>query len=333
MRSERRASSRSLPRRALLAGAALGAAAPALAQGWSPDRPIRFVVPFPPGGATDIWARLAAEGMQGQLGQTIIIDNRGGAGGMLGAEAVARAAPDGHTLLFTITSLVQSPVVMRRFLYDPVNDFTPIGRLGSNANIWVVGPAVPAEVTTMESFVTWGRGRDLAFGSWANGSTGHAFGLMLAEEAGLRMTHIAYRGEAPGLQDLIAGNIHGGWHSTGAAGELMRAGRLRILASTGTARLPSLPAVRTMREIGFSDRFAFVGFSGLLGPRGLPAPVAERLTTAFARVAQDPEVQRRLMAMDTFPGYLGPEEFRRFIADALERWRGISDRLGLQADG
>jgi tripartite-type tricarboxylate transporter receptor subunit TctC len=156
---------------------------------------------------------------------------------------------------------------------------------------------------------------------------------MLAEEAGLRMTHVAYRGEAPGVQDLLAGNIHGGWHSTGAVGELMRAGRLRALASTGTARLPSLPQVRTLREIGFSDRFAFVGFSGLLAPRDLPAPILQRLTTTFAQVAQDAEVQRRLTAMDTFPGYLGPEAFRAFIADALQRWRGISEQLGLQADG
>ena len=324
-----------LRRRSVLAGllAAPVGAAQAQAQAWSPNRPIRVVVPFPPGGATDIWARLVTDGMQGPLGQPLVIDNRAGAGGMLGAEAVARAVPDGHTLLFTITSLVQSPVVMRRFPYDPVADFQPIGRLGSNANVWVVGPAVPAEVTTMEQFTAWGRGRDLSFGSWANGSTGHAFGLMLAEEAGLRMTHVAYRGEAPGVQDLLAGNIHGGWHSTGAVGELMRAGRLRALASTGTARLPSLPQVRTLREIGFSDRFAFVGFSGLLAPRDLPAPILQRLTTTFAQVAQDAEVQRRLTAMDTFPGYLGPEAFRAFIADALQRWRGISEQLGLQADG
>lgn len=305
----------------------------ASAQGWAPDRPIRLVVPFPPGGATDVWARMTAEGLQQRLGQPFVIDNRPGAGGMLGAEAVMRAAPDGYTLLFTITSLVQSPVVMRRFPYDPVTDFAPLGRLGSNANVWVIGPAVPAEVTTMEQFTAWGRGRELSFGSWANGSTGHAFGLMLAEEAGLRMAHVAYRGEAPGVQDVLAGNIHGGWHSIAAVGELIRAGRLRPLASSGTRRLPSLPEVRMMREIGFSDRFAFEGFSGLLGPRGLPAPIAERLAAAFAQMAQDAEVQRRLLAMDTFPGYLGPEDFRGFIAQSLTRWREISERLGLQADG
>jgi tripartite-type tricarboxylate transporter receptor subunit TctC len=319
-----------MQRRTLLLCAA---ATPAAAQDWNPDRPIRFVVPFPPGGATDVWARLAAEGMQARLGQPIVIDNRPGAGGMLGAEQVMRAAPDGHTLLFTITSLVQSPVVMRRFPYDPLRDFAPLGRLGSNANVWVVGPAVPAEVTTLEQFVAWGRGRPLSFGSWANGSTGHAFGLMLGEEAGLTLTHVAYRGEAPGIQDLLAGNIHAAWHSTAAAGELIRTGRLRPLASSGTRRLPSLPEVRTMREAGFSDRFAFEGFSGLLGPAALPAPIAQRLAAAFAAVAQDAEVQRRLLAMDTFPGFLGPEGFRAFIADALRRWQEISDRLGLQADG
>jgi tripartite-type tricarboxylate transporter receptor subunit TctC len=322
-----------MPGRRSLIATAMAAPLAAHGQAWIPDRPIRFVVPFPPGGATDVWARMTAEGMQGPLGQPILIDNRGGAGGMLGAEAVMRAPPDGHTLLFTITSLVQSPVVLRRFPYDPVADFTPLGRLGSNANVWVIGSAVAPEVTTIEQFVAWGRGRELSFGSWANGSTGHAFGLMLAEEAGLRMTHIAYRGEAPGVADLLAGSIHGGWHSIAAVGELIRAGRLRPLASTGTRRLPSLPEVRLMREAGFSDRFAFVGFSGLLGPRGLPAPVAERLAGAFATMAQDPDVQRRLLAMDTFPGYLGPDAFRSFIGDSLRRWQAITDQLGLQADG
>ena len=156
---------------------------------------------------------------------------------------------------------------------------------------------------------------------------------MLAEEAGLRMAHVAYRGEAPGIQDLLAGSIHGGWHSTAAAGELIRAGRLRPLTSSGTRRLPALPEIRTMREAGFSDRFAFEGFSGLLGPRGLPIPVQERLAAAFARTAQDAEVQRRLIAMDTFPGYLGPEDFRGFIAQSLTRWQAISDALDLRADG
>lgn len=321
-----------MPSRRTLFASALASPA-ALAQAWAPDRAIRFVVPFPPGGATDVWARMTAEGMAAPLGQPILIDNRGGAGGMLGAEAVMRAPPDGHTLLFTITSLVQSPVVLRRFPYDPVADFTPLGRLGSNANVWVIGPAVPPEVTTIEQFVAWGSGQELSFGSWANGSTGHAFGLMLAEEARLRMAHIAYRGEGPGVADLLAGNIHGGWHSIAAVGELIRAGRLRPLASTGTRRLPSLPEVRLMREAGFSDRFAFVGFSGLLGPRGLPAPVAERLAGAFAGMAQDADIQRRLLAMDTFPGYLGPEDFRAFIADSLRRWQAITDQLGLQADG
>ncbi len=325
----------SLTRRALPALIAAPAIVPrpAAAQGWQPDRPIRFVVPFPPGGATDVWARMTATGMQALLGQPILIDNRPGAGGMLGAERVARAAPDGQQLLFTITSLVQTPVVLRRFPYDPVQDFQPIGRRGANANLWAVGPAVPPEVTTIEEFVAWGRGRDLSFGSWANGSTGHAFGLMLAGEAGLRMTHVAYRGEAPCLQDLLAGSIHGAWHSWAAAGEMVNAGRLRALTSSGTRRLPSLPQVRTMREAGFSDRFAFEGFSGLLGPRDLPAPITARFVEAFRQVAQDEDIQRRLLAMDTFPSYLGPEEFRGFIADALTRWRTISESLDLRADG
>ena len=203
-----------------------------------PDRPVRFIVPFPPGGGTDTWARIAAEGMQAELGQPIIIENRGGAGGLVGTEAAAKAPPDGYTLLFTITTHIQTPVVMQRFPYDPVADFAPIGRLGTTAITFCVGPAVPAPVRSMADFTAWARDRDLSLGSYAAGSTGHAFVLMLAEEAKLRMTHVPYRGETPMLQDMLAGQIHGGFHSMAAAGEMMKAGRIRPLGSSGERRVP-----------------------------------------------------------------------------------------------
>ncbi|MBV1799547.1 tripartite tricarboxylate transporter substrate binding protein [Siccirubricoccus sp. G192] len=183
-----------------------------------PDRPIRFIVPFPAGGATDTWARIAAEGMQPELGQTIVIDNRGGAGSMIGTEAAAKAVPDGYTLLFTITTSIQSPVVLRRHPYDFVKDFAPIGQLGSTSITFMIGPKVPAGIRTLQEFIAWGKGRDLSFGAYAPGSTGHAFGLLLAKEAGLKAETVSYRGEAPMVQDLLAGQIDGGFLSMATAG-------------------------------------------------------------------------------------------------------------------
>ncbi len=321
-----------LRRRPLMGLAAAALASPALAQGAFPDRPIRFIVPFPPGGGTDTWARIAAEGMTPELGQQIIIDNRGGAGGLVGTEAAAKVPPDGYTLLFTITTHIQTPVVMRRFPYDPVNDFAPIGRLGTTSILFCVGPSVPASVTTMAEFVAWGRGRDLSLGSYAPGSTGHAFALMLAEEAQLRMTHVAYRGETPMLQDMLAGQIHGGFHSMAAAGEMMRAGRIRPLGSSGEARVPSMQQVPTLVELGYSRRFTFNGFSGLLAPARTPQPVLDRLVDAFRIAAAKPETHRRLLAIDTIPSYQDPATFRAQIQRNLVEWTEITNALNLTLD-
>lgn len=322
-------------RRTLLGLTAAGLLpSPALAQGGAyPDRPVRFIVPFPPGGGTDVWARIAAEGMQAELGQPVIIENRGGAGGLVGTEAAAKVPPDGYTLLFTITTHIQTPVVMRRFPYDPVADFAPIGRLGTTAITFCVGPAVPASVRSMAEFTAWARDRDLSLGSYAPGSTGHAFALMLAEEAKLRMTHVPYRGETPMLQDMLAGQIHGGFHSMASAGEMMKAGRVRPLGSSGERRVPSLPQVPTLLELGFSRRFTFNGFSGLMAPARAPQPALDRLVEAFRVVAAKPETHQRLLAIDTFPSYQDPPTFRAQIERNLREWTEIAERLNLSIEG
>ncbi|MBX6741743.1 MAG: tripartite tricarboxylate transporter substrate binding protein [Acetobacteraceae bacterium] len=321
----------------LAAGALAMPAVLARAQGSAgnyPDRPIRFIVPFPAGGGTDTWARIAAEGMTPELGgQSIIIDNRGGAGGLVGTEAAAKAPPDGYTLLFTITTHIQTPVVMKRFPYDPVKDFAPIGRLGTTAITFCVGPAVPASVRTMQDFVAWAKGRDLSLGSYAPGSTGHAFALMLADEAKLKMTHVAYRGEAPMLQDMLAGQIHGGFHSMAAAGEMMKAGRILPLASSGERRVPSLGSVPTLLELGYSKRFTFNGFSGLLAPVRTPQPILDKLAEAFRVAANKPETHQRLLAIDTFPSYQDPPTFRAQIERNLREWTEIATELNLTIEG
>jgi tripartite-type tricarboxylate transporter receptor subunit TctC len=320
-----------IDRRQMLAlGGALPLARPALAQSW-PDRPIRWIVPFPAGGSTDLWARLVAEPMAADLGQPIVIDNRGGAGGLIGTEAAARATPDGHTMLFTITTHVTSPVVLRRFPYDPVADFAPIGKLGVTPLVLCASPSTQGN--TVQEFAAWARGKDLSYASYAPGSSGHAYGQMFTDEARLNMTHVAYRGEGPMLQDMLAGNVACAFHSMAASGGAIRAGRIRPLALSGTQRLPSLPNVPLMRESGFSNRFAFSGFIGLLAPARVPQPILDRAVASFRKVMETPAVLARLAEIDTIPQYLGPDAFRDDIARALRDWTVLATELNLSVQG
>lgn len=315
-------------RRTIVAATAgLVLARPALAQGGWPDRPIRWIVPFPPGGSTDLWARLMSEPMSAALGQPIVIDNRGGAGGLIGTEAAARATPDGYTMLFTITTHVTSPVVLRRFPYDPVNDFAPIGKLGVTPLVLCASPSTQGN--TLAEFVDWAKGKDLSYGSYAPGSSGHAYGQMFSDEAHLGMTHVAYRGEGPMLQDMIAGNVACAFHSMAASGGAIRSRRIRPLALSGTRRLPSLPEVPLMEEVGYSKRFAFSGFIGLLAPARTPQPIVDRTAGLFERIVADTNTQRRLLEIDTIPAWLGPDAFREDIARCLREWEVIATELNL----
>jgi tripartite-type tricarboxylate transporter receptor subunit TctC len=322
-------------RRPLLGLLAGGLAMPALAlraQGSYPERPVRFIVPFPPGGGTDTWARITAEAMQPEFGQPIVIENRGGAGGLVGTEAAAKATPDGYTLLFNITTHVQTPVVMRRFPYDPINDFAFIGRLGTTSISFCIGPKVPAEIRTWPQFAAWAKGQDLSLGSYAAGSTGHAFTLLLAREAGLKMEHVPYRGETPMLQDMLGGAIHGGFHSMAAAGEMVKAGRLRALATAGDRRVPMLGETPLLKDLGFSPRFSFSGFSGLMAPARTPQPVLDRLAEVFRIAAAKPETHRRLQAVDTVPSYQDPAAFRAQVERNLREWTEIAQMLNLTVE-
>jgi tripartite-type tricarboxylate transporter receptor subunit TctC len=264
----------------------------------------------------------------------VVVDNRGGGSTMIGSDHVAKSPPDGHTLLFTITTLVQAPIALRQFPYRPVEDFTWIGRLGTGAITFTIGPAVPPSVTTLAEFVAWGKGRPLNFGNYSSGSTPHAFAVMLAQETGLNATQVSYRGEAPMLQDLLGGQFHGGFHSTIVAGEMMRAGRVRPLATGGLDRVPSLAdRVPTLKELGYSNRFDFSGFIGLLGPARLPAEVMARLVPAFRDTLANPELRRKLAAQDIILGYEDPEAFRATGQRTFEQWKEIAESLDLYATG
>lgn len=325
-----------LPRRSVLSLAALPL--PALAQGRSgrdfPARPIRIVVPFPAGGAVDTWGRMVAEGLAARLGQTCIVDNRPGVAGMLGAEAVARAAPDGYTLLFTIDALVQAPIILRRAPYDVQRDFAPIGRLGSAGVTLTIGDGVPAAVQDFPDFLDWARGQRLLLGNWGMGGTGHVVSLLLAAEAGWDATHVGFRGEPPMVSDMLAGRFHGGFVTTLTFGELIRAGRVRPLVTAGHNRVPSLAdRVPTLSEVGFLREFDYRGFSGLLAPAATPAEILALLADAFRDVATSAAMRQALLAIDTVPGHEGPADFAAGIALAQRRWDVLATHFHLHQGG
>ena len=306
----------------------------ALAQAPFPNRPVRIVVAFPAGGGTDIIARMLQDPLQAALGGTVIIENRSGSSGMIAAEHIARSAPDGYSLLMNITTHVQAPVVLRRFPYEPIKDFSFIARVGTGAITFMVGPAVPASVTTLAEFVAWGRGRPLSFGNFGSGSTGHAFAVLLAKEAGLDVAHVAYRGEAPMLQDNLGGQIHGAFHGHVAPADVVRDGLLRPLGSGGPVRVAALGGrVPTLVELGYSRRFEFRGFTGVLAPARLPPEIAERLVAAFRQVLTDPQMERRLAALDVNVDFIGGIAFQAYVEQLLHLWQEMAESLDLFATG
>jgi tripartite-type tricarboxylate transporter receptor subunit TctC len=320
-----------MQRRAIL-GALL--ATPALAQGaWQPDRPIRVIVPFPAGGATDVWARLCAESMSEMLRVPVLIENRSGAAGMIGADAVAKSAPDGHTLLFTITPLVQSPIVLGNAPYDAVRDFSPIGQMGTTTLVFLCRSALPPR--NLAEFVTYARaqaaaGRNLNLGSWAAGSSAHVFALAMNNRLNLGMTHVAYRGEAPMVTAYLSNEVDCGINSLTSTREHVVSGKLRPLAALGDARAGGMPEVPTFYEQGVDVGRGWSGFVGLLGPARMPPAVHARLAEVFRDTMHREALRARLVAMDTDPVWLGPEDFGAVIIRVRDLWTELTRGMDLQ---
>jgi tripartite-type tricarboxylate transporter receptor subunit TctC len=299
-------------RRAALALPLLLPAA-ARAQAW-PSRPIRLVVPYPPGGGADTTARLLAEPMGALLGQGIVVENRGGAGGSIGAAAVAQAAPDGHTLMLDAGAHVVNPALMRGLPFDYARAFAPISQVTVLPQLLVVREGMPGDLA---GFVALARTRPLNFGSSGNATSSHLAGALFARRAGFEMNHVPYRGGGPAVQDLLAGNID--WHmaTVSSAAALVQAGRLRALGVTHTARVPSLPAVPTIAESGYPG-FALNEWNGLYAPAGTPEAVLDRVNEAARAALATAPVQARLEALGALPVGSSRAEFARFVAEGRE---------------
>jgi tripartite-type tricarboxylate transporter receptor subunit TctC len=319
-------------RRALLgAGLAMPFAARALAQPWAPSRPVRLVVPFQGGGATDLTARLIAERMGPMLGQPVVVDNRPGAGGNLGADLVAKADPDGHTLLMaTIGTASINQFLYSRMPYRP-EDLSAVALVNLVANGIVVHPAVPAR--SFAEFVAYAKANPgrLNYGTPGNGTSGHMSGEYLKVRAGIDITHVPYRGTGGVVPDLIAGNLQVAVDNLPAYIPHIREGRMRLLAVTSRDRWFSFPEVPTVIESGIAG-FEAVAWFGVQGPARMPAAAFERYAAAILEISRDPAVIARQREIGAEPRPLGPAEFEAFIREENVKWQEVVRVSGAKLD-
>ena len=312
--------------------AALGAAAlagrPSAAQEAWPARPIRFIVPFAAGGTTDVLARLVAPALSASLGQPLVIDNRPGAGGNIGAEACAKAPPDGHTLcLGTISSHAINAAVYPRMPYDGVRDFAPVALLGSQANALVVHGAFPARsVAELVALLQAGPGR-ISYGSPGIGTSGHLAGELFAQSVGAVAVHVPYRGSTQLLTDLIAGSLPVAFDNFAPLWPAIREGRIRILGVGSAERLPQAPEVPAVAET--VPGFLSVSWGGLFAPAGTPAPIVGRLGREVARALETPAVAARFGELGITAGRMTPEAFAGFVRSETRRWGEVARSAGV----
>lgn len=306
----------------LLAAPALLAARPVRAA--REDTPLRVVIPYAPGGGTDVFGRLLAEALSDQLDQPVVVENRAGANGVIGSEAVMRAAPNGQTLLIAVSTHVLNRYVMAPLPFDPLKDFTPVARLCRTASVLVTGARSPFRSVGD----VLGRARaepgTVSIG-YSEASTAYA-GYMLAQRTGTSLIAVPYRGGAPLMTDLLAGNLMVAVTSTGSAAAHLRAGTARALGVTPGERMPTLPEVPTIAEQGVPG-YDHAGWYGLFGPARLPAAMAERLAAAVSACMTTQPLRARLEELGGALDVLPPAAFAAFLAEDDRRW-GEADRAG-----
>ena len=317
----------------LACAAALAASGVAIAQQPFPSQPIKLVVPFAPGGSTDLAARLIAEYGGRELGQPIVVENRAGAGGSLGMEFVAKAKPDGYTLgMATVSTHGANPAVYgSRLKYDPVKDFTPITNVATTPSVFAVNPKVPAQ--DMKQFLALARAQPgkYSFGSPGTGSLGHANIEHFAALAQVQLLHVPYKGAGLAMNDALAGQVDAITDNLPSALPHIKAGKLRALAVLSEKRSPALPDVPTYGELGY-PQMGGGGWFGLVAPAGTPPEVVNRLNQAFHKAMKNPEFVRKIeeSGATLIPGT--PAEFGKQIQQAMERYQRVAKMAKIQVD-
>jgi tripartite-type tricarboxylate transporter receptor subunit TctC len=314
----------SVSRRAFVVGSALGIAAapPARAQAY-PTRPIRIIVPFSPGGPADVMARVAGQRMSTILGQQLFVENRGGAGGTLGARVAAQAEPDGYTLMLGTTStLVVAPAVYRNVGYDPLKSFALIAGFGTTSSLFVVNPEVPAR--SVQELVALAKAQPgkLSYSSPGIGSSPHLIAELFKLRAGIEALHVPYKSGGQSISAAVAGEVQMVFENPSVTLPLVRAGKVRALASTGEKRSAETADIPTMIEAGIPD-FVSVSFTGLAAPAGTPAEIVAKLNAAANDSLNSPDVHTALTRLAVEPRPGTPADFAAFVARETETWRAV----------
>jgi len=294
-----------------------------------PSKPIKLVVPFPPGGVADIIARPLAESLSNYLGQSVVVDNKGGATGTIGASFVANAPPDGYTLLLgTSNEITMSPTLFKTLPYDPNTAFTPITPVGDFPNVLVVGPSITSK--NFNEFVELIRSKPnrITFASSGAGSTNHLTAVLFANQAKLDIVNVPYRGGGPALADLLGGQVDALFATLPSAMAQIKAGKLRALAITGNTRSAALPEVPTIKELGVPG-VTVTTWNGVLAPAKLPPKLAKQLHEAIVHVAEEPGFKEKMLSVGVEPTTSSSAEFSVRIRTEYEKWSTLIKRSGM----
>lgn len=305
---------------ALATALALGASI-AHAQ-WSPSRPVRMIVPFPPGGAVDVIGRIVASRLPERLGQQVVVDNRGGANAIIGTEIAAKAAPDGHTILIVPAGHAITPSVTRKLPYDSLKDFAAIGLIGNGAYVLVVNPSLPAK--TISEFVALARSRpgQINYASTGHGNATHLAGELFKVLAGIDMVNVYYKGGGPALTDVIGGQISAFFSGVASGSAQIKAGKIRALGVTTTRRSAALPDIPTIAEAGVPG-YEVDGWYGLLAPAATPPAIIRRFNTDLSTLLTIAEMKERLLLAGIDARASSPVEFHDRIARDITRWAEV----------
>ena len=317
----------------ILAAAAFAAAAAcgtAHAQGY-PTKPVTIVVPFSPGGATDIMSRMLAERLNKRLGQPVIVENKPGAGTMIASEYVAKAAPDGHTVLMAASSLGIAPALYSKVNYDPIKDFMPVSLVASVVHVLEVHPSVPAK--NVAELIAWLKANPAKanYGSVGAGTSTHLESELFNTMAGVKMEHVPYKGSAPALMDLVGGNLQVMFDAWASSGPFVKDGKVRLLAVTTAQRSKLLPDVPTVAESGLPG-YEAMPWLGFVAPAGTPAAAVKRFHTELMEVLKEPAVQEKFRSLGLDIIGNTPQEFGEFLKKDIVKWAKVVKDSGARAD-
>ncbi len=303
----------------------------AVAQTNYPDKPVRLLVPYPPGGGTDVIARIVQQKLAATLGQQVVIENKGGAGGSVGTEVVAKSAPDGYTVLFTLSSHTINPAIFAKLNFDTLRDFEPVGLVASLPQILVAHPGFAPNTVAEMTALAKAQPGTVSFASVGNGSPGHLAGELQALRTGTKLTHIPYRGGGPAMTDVMGGQVPTLWVSIPAAAQFVKTGKVKALAVSTVKRSAAFPSVPTMQEAGIAD-FEVDSWYAMFVPAKTPRAIIERLNQALNTVLADAEIRDKLLAQGAEAVGGTPERLGQVVAAEIPKWMKLAKDANIKAD-